>query len=151
MSYFTLRTIIVLMETMKDFYSSRTVPPAAAVATRRCDLRVNEYAALDQPSQHYQRSCQTQNCHCDKYHRVGWHVCQKIDHLALQPAVPNAKRRTPQLRASSKEPATTAGHQTFMRLKEFKSEPRSHKPPWWGDVGTVMPTSSEKPNPEEVR
>jgi hypothetical protein len=26
-SYFTLRTIIFLMETMKDFYSSRTVPP----------------------------------------------------------------------------------------------------------------------------
>jgi hypothetical protein len=53
-SYFTLRTIIVLMETMKDFYSSTTIPPSAAVATRRCDLRVNEYAALDQPSQHYQ-------------------------------------------------------------------------------------------------
>ena len=46
MSYFTLRTIIFLMETMKDFYSSRTVPPSAAVATRRCDLRVNEYAGL---------------------------------------------------------------------------------------------------------
>jgi hypothetical protein len=44
-SYFTLRTIIVLMETMKDFYSSTTIPPSAAVATRRCDLRVNEYAA----------------------------------------------------------------------------------------------------------
>src|SRR5262249_49194819 len=26
-SYFTLRTIIVLMETMKDFYSSTTIPP----------------------------------------------------------------------------------------------------------------------------
>ena len=45
MSYFTLRTIIVLMETMKDFYSSTTILPSAAVATRRCDLRVNEYAA----------------------------------------------------------------------------------------------------------
>jgi len=44
-SYFTLRTIIVLMETMKDFYSSTTILPSAAVATRRCDLRVNEYAA----------------------------------------------------------------------------------------------------------
>ena len=43
MSYFTLRTIIVLMETMKDFYSSTTIPPSAAVATRRCDLRVNGY------------------------------------------------------------------------------------------------------------
>jgi len=32
------------METMKDFYSSTTIPPSAAVATRRCDLRVNEYA-----------------------------------------------------------------------------------------------------------
>jgi hypothetical protein len=42
-SYFTLRTIIFLMETMKDFYSSTTIPPSAAVATRRCDLRVNEY------------------------------------------------------------------------------------------------------------
>jgi hypothetical protein len=44
-SYFTLRTIVVLMETMKDFYSSTTIPPSAAVATRPCDLRVNEYAA----------------------------------------------------------------------------------------------------------
>jgi hypothetical protein len=44
-SYFTLRTIIVLMETMKDFYSSTTIPPSAAVATRRCDLRVYEYTA----------------------------------------------------------------------------------------------------------
>jgi hypothetical protein len=35
-------------------------------------------------------------------------VCQKIDHLALQPAVPNAKRRTPQLRARSNETAKTA-------------------------------------------
>jgi hypothetical protein len=34
-SYFTLRTIIVLMETIKDFYSSTTIPPTAAVATRR--------------------------------------------------------------------------------------------------------------------
>jgi hypothetical protein len=34
-----------LMETMKDFYSSTTIPPSAAVATRRCGLRVNEYAA----------------------------------------------------------------------------------------------------------
>jgi hypothetical protein len=42
-SYFTLRTIIVLMETMKDFYSSTTI--SAAAATRRCDLRVNECAA----------------------------------------------------------------------------------------------------------
>ena len=40
-SYFTLRTIIVLMETMKDFYSSTTILPSAAVATRRCDLRVS--------------------------------------------------------------------------------------------------------------
>jgi len=44
-SYFTLRTIVVLMETMKDFYSSTTILPSAAVATRPCDLRVNEYAA----------------------------------------------------------------------------------------------------------
>jgi hypothetical protein len=48
-SYFTLRTIIVLMETMKDFYSSTTIPPSAAVATRRRDLRVNEYAAYSSP------------------------------------------------------------------------------------------------------
>jgi hypothetical protein len=34
-----------LMETMKDFYSSTTILPSAAVATRRCDLRVNEDAA----------------------------------------------------------------------------------------------------------
>jgi hypothetical protein len=46
-----------------------------------CDLRVNEYAALDQPSQHYQHCRQTQNCHCEKYHRVGRHLCQKLDHL----------------------------------------------------------------------
>ena len=26
---------------------------------------------LDQPCQHYQRCRQTQNCHCEKYHRVG--------------------------------------------------------------------------------
>jgi hypothetical protein len=45
-SYFTLRTIVVLMETMKDFYSSTTIPPSAAVATRPCDLRVNEYAPI---------------------------------------------------------------------------------------------------------
>jgi hypothetical protein len=44
-SYFTLRTIVVLMETMKDFYSSTTIPPSAAVATRPCDLRVNDYTA----------------------------------------------------------------------------------------------------------
>ena len=65
-------------------------------------------AALDQPSQRYQHCRQSQNYHCDKYHRVGWHVCQKIDHLALPPAVPNAKRRTPQLRARSNESAKTA-------------------------------------------
>jgi hypothetical protein len=80
-SYFTLRTIIVLMETMKDFYSSTTIPPSAAVATRRSDLRVNEYAALDQPFQHYQHCRQTKNCHCEKYFRVGRHVCQKLGHL----------------------------------------------------------------------
>jgi len=38
---------------------------------------------LDQPCQHYQRCRQTQNCHCEKYHRVGRHVCQKLDHLPL--------------------------------------------------------------------
>jgi hypothetical protein len=48
-----------------------------------CDLRVNEYTALDQPSQHYQHCRQTQNCHCEKYHRVGRHLCQKLDHLPL--------------------------------------------------------------------
>jgi hypothetical protein len=38
---------------------------------------------LDQPSQHYQHCRQTKNCHCEKYHRVGRHVCQKLDHLPL--------------------------------------------------------------------
>jgi len=38
---------------------------------------------LDQPSQHYQHCRQTQNCHCEKYHRVGRHPCQKLDHLPL--------------------------------------------------------------------
>src|SRR5215813_14174897 len=38
---------------------------------------------LDQPCQHYQRCRQTQNCHCEKYHRGGRHLCQKLDHLPL--------------------------------------------------------------------
>jgi hypothetical protein len=38
---------------------------------------------LNQPSQHYQHCRQTQNCHCEKYHRVGRHLCQKLDHLPL--------------------------------------------------------------------
>jgi hypothetical protein len=39
--------------------------------------------ALDQPFQPYQRCSKTQNCRCDKYHRVGRHLCQKLDHLPL--------------------------------------------------------------------
>ena len=38
---------------------------------------------LVQPCQHYQGCRQTQNCHCEKYHRVGRHLCQKLDHLPL--------------------------------------------------------------------
>jgi hypothetical protein len=41
---------------------------------RRCDLRVNEDTALDQPSQHYQHCRHTQNCHCEKYFLVGRHL-----------------------------------------------------------------------------
>jgi hypothetical protein len=57
-------------------------------------------------SQHYQRSCQTENRHCDKYHSVGWHVRQKIDHL---PAPLQSRRRQNKehrkLRACSNETA----------------------------------------------
>jgi hypothetical protein len=60
---------------------------------RHCDLRGDECTALDQPSQGYQRSHQTQNCQCDKYHRVGWHVCQKIDHLALPTAMGQRQKK----------------------------------------------------------
>src|SRR5436190_9620064 len=52
---------------------------------------------LDQPSQHYQRCRQSQNCHCDKYFRVGRHVCQKLGHLLSPLQSPSARRRTPQL------------------------------------------------------
>src|SRR6185312_11845949 len=38
---------------------------------------------LDQPFQPYQRCRQTQNCRCDRYHRVARHLCQKLDHLPL--------------------------------------------------------------------
>ena len=41
-------------------------------------------------AQHYQRPCQTENRHCDKYHSVGWHVRQKLDHL---PAPLQSRRR----------------------------------------------------------
>src|SRR5262245_7085755 len=37
---------------------------------------------LDHPSQHYQHCRQTQNCHCEKYLRVGRHLCQKLDHAS---------------------------------------------------------------------
>src|SRR5262249_12110550 len=38
---------------------------------------------LDPQCHHYQHCRQTQNCHCEKYHRVGRHMCQKFDHLSL--------------------------------------------------------------------
>jgi len=57
--------------------------------------------ALDQPSQHDQHSHQTQHRHCDKYHRVSWHVCQKLGHLLSPLQSPNARRRTPQLGQTS--------------------------------------------------
>jgi hypothetical protein len=53
----------------------------SALATLH-DLRVNEYAGLDQPFHAYQRCRQTQKRRCDKYHRVGRHLCQKLDHLS---------------------------------------------------------------------
>jgi len=37
-----------------------------ALDDRRCDLRVNEYTGLDQPSQHYHHCRQTQNCYCER-------------------------------------------------------------------------------------
>jgi hypothetical protein len=36
---------------------------------------------LDQPLQHYQHSRQTQNCHCEKYLRVGRYLGQKLNYL----------------------------------------------------------------------
>ena len=46
MSYFTLRTIIVLMETIKDFYSSTTIPPSAGQSPPGATIcAFNEYAA----------------------------------------------------------------------------------------------------------
>jgi hypothetical protein len=48
-------------------------------------------------SQRYQDCRQTHNCHCDKYHRVGWHVCQKVDHLLSPLQSPNTRKRTSQL------------------------------------------------------
>src|SRR6516165_1313110 len=36
---------------------------------------------------------QTQNCHCEKYFRVGRHPCQKIDHLALPSAVGQRQKK----------------------------------------------------------
>jgi hypothetical protein len=36
-----------------------------------------KYTTLDQPSQRYQHCRQSQNYHCDKYHRVGWHGVPK--------------------------------------------------------------------------
>jgi hypothetical protein len=64
-------------------------------------LAITEYVSLkaaariDGPrsaisSQHYQRPCQTENRHCDKYHSGGWHVRQKIEHL---PAPLRSRRR----------------------------------------------------------
>jgi hypothetical protein len=44
-------------------------------------------------SQRYQDGRQAQNCYCDKYHSVDWHVRQKLDHLRAS-ATP---RRTPQI------------------------------------------------------
>jgi hypothetical protein len=54
-----------------------------------------KYTALGQPSQHYQHCRQSQNCHCEKYFRVGRHQCQKIDHLALPPDPNFHARRLP--------------------------------------------------------
>ena len=59
------------------------------------------YPALDQPSQHYKHCRQTQYCHCDKYHSVGWHVRQKIEHL---PAPPRRADNARKIRARKKEP-----------------------------------------------
>jgi hypothetical protein len=72
-SYFTLRTIIVLMETMKDFYSSTTIP-----AIYWLDVGHDTTTAM---KTHYQRCRQTQKYRCDKYHRVGRHLCEKLGHL----------------------------------------------------------------------
>jgi len=49
--------------------ASRPLPPPAG------------REALDQPSQRHQRCRQTQNCHYEKYFRLGRHLCQKLDHL----------------------------------------------------------------------
>jgi hypothetical protein len=54
----------------------RHQPKASAAICARYELH-----RLDQPSQHYQHCRQTQNCHCEKYHRLGRHLCQKFDHL----------------------------------------------------------------------
>jgi hypothetical protein len=62
----------------------------------------SEYTALDQPSQYYQHCRQTENCHCDKYHSVGWHVRQKLDHLLSPLQSPNARRTTPKIASMTK-------------------------------------------------
>src|SRR5262249_50375439 len=49
-----------------------------------------ELQGLDQPCP-YQHCRQTQNCHCEKCHRVGRHLCQKLDHLP--PPSPSRQRR----------------------------------------------------------
>jgi hypothetical protein len=70
------------------------LPPPQPQASQS---RMSDYTALDQPSQHYQHCRQTENCHCDKYHSVDWHVRQKLDHLLSPLQSPNARRRTPKI------------------------------------------------------
>jgi len=45
--------------------ASRPLPPPAG------------REALDQPSQRHQRCRQTQNCHYEKYFRLGWHLWER--------------------------------------------------------------------------
>jgi len=52
---------------------------AGEVRHRRPDREI-ETTSLG-ACQRYQDGRQAQNCHCDKYHSVDWHVRQKLGHL----------------------------------------------------------------------
>jgi hypothetical protein len=56
---------------------------------------------LNQPLQHYQRSRQTQNCQSKKYLRLGWHLCQKLNHFPKHRKKSNSTELTARRSAAS--------------------------------------------------
>jgi hypothetical protein len=60
--------------------SSRSTSQANTLPQRHRHSRLRLSRRLDHPFQHYQHCRQAHNCRCEKYHCVGRHLCQKLDH-----------------------------------------------------------------------